>query len=53
MASGESVKRFARDKFLGDLPFEFSAVGAVPGHGLHPLKARQPRSIPNLQDVHR
>jgi hypothetical protein len=25
----------------------------VPGHGFHPLKARQSRSIPNLQDVHR
>jgi putative ABC transport system substrate-binding protein len=25
----------------------------VLGHGFHPLKARQPRSIPNLQSVHR
>ena len=25
----------------------------VRGHGFHPLKARQPRSIPNLQSVHR
>jgi hypothetical protein len=23
------------------------------GHGFHPLKARHPQSIPNLQDVHR
>ena len=53
MPSGESVKRFARDKFLGDLPFELDAVGAVLGHGFHPLKARQLRSIHNLQSVHR
>jgi hypothetical protein len=32
--------------------FEFDAVGTVPGHGFHSLKARQ-WSIPNLQDVHR
>jgi hypothetical protein len=25
----------------------------VLGHGFHPLKARQPRSIPKLQSVHR
>jgi hypothetical protein len=28
-------------------------MGAVLGHGFHPLKARQPRSIPKLQSVHR
>jgi transposase len=28
-------------------------MGAVLGHGFHPLKARQPRSIANLQSVHR
>jgi hypothetical protein len=28
-------------------------MGAVLGHGFHPLKARQRRSIPNLQIVHR
>ena len=28
-------------------------MGAVLGHGFHPLKARQPSSIPNLQSVHR
>src|SRR5580693_6297973 len=28
-------------------------MGAVLGHGFHPLKARQSRSIPNLQTVHR
>ena len=28
-------------------------MGAVLGHGFHPLKARQCRSIPNLQTVHR
>jgi hypothetical protein len=53
MAPGESVKRFARNEFLGDLSFEFDAMGTVPGHGFHPLKARQSQSIPNLQDVHR
>jgi len=49
--SGESVKRFARNEFLGDLSFEFDAMGTVPGHGFHPLKARRSWSIPNLQDV--
>jgi hypothetical protein len=53
VASGERVKRFARNEFLGDLSFEFDAMGTVPGHGFHPLKARQSWSIPNLQDVHR
>ena len=40
-------------KFLGDLSFELDAMGAVLSHGFHPLKARQRRSIPNLQTVHR
>ena len=53
MAFGETVECLASEEFLGNLPFEFDAVGAVPGHGFHPLKARQSRSIPNLQDVHR
>jgi hypothetical protein len=53
MAFGESVKRFARNKFLSDLSFEFDAVGAVPGHGFHPPKARQSWSIPIPQNVHR
>jgi hypothetical protein len=47
------VKRFARDKLLGDPSFEFDAMGAVSGHGFHPPKARQPWSIPSPQDVHR
>jgi hypothetical protein len=42
MSAGESVERFARNKLLGNLPFEFDAMGAVLGHGFHPLKARQP-----------
>jgi len=53
VASGERVKRFARNEFLGDLSFEFDAMGTVPGHGFHPLKAQQSWSIPNLQDAHR
>jgi hypothetical protein len=32
---------------------EFDAMGAVLGHGFHPLKARLARSIPNLRSVHR
>jgi hypothetical protein len=47
------MKRLACNEVLGDLPFEFDAVGAVLGHGFHPLKVRQLRSIPNLQSVHR
>jgi hypothetical protein len=53
MSAGEGVERLARDELLSDLTFEFDAVGAVLGHGLHPLKARRSRSIPNLQAVHR
>ena len=47
------MERFARNELLGDLPFEFDSMGAVLGHGFHPLKARQARSIPNLRSVHR
>jgi hypothetical protein len=47
------VERFARKELLGDLPFEFDVMGAVLGHGFHPLKARHLRSIPNLGSVHR
>jgi transposase len=50
---GERVKRFARNKFLGDPSFKLDAMGAVSGHGFHPPKARQSRSIPIPQDVHR
>jgi hypothetical protein len=46
------VQRFARDELLRLLPFEFDAMLTVLGHGFHPLKARQSRSIPNLQSVH-
>jgi hypothetical protein len=53
MSAGEGVERLARDELLSDLPFELYAVGVVLGHGLHPLKARRSRSIPNLQAVHR
>jgi hypothetical protein len=53
MASVKRVKRFARNKFLGDLSFEFDAMGAVSGHGFHPPKARQSCPIPIPQDVHR
>jgi hypothetical protein len=44
--SPRAMERFARNELLGDLPFEFDAVKAVFGHGFHPLKARQLRSIP-------
>jgi hypothetical protein len=47
------MERLACNEVLGDLPFELDAMGAVLGHGFHPLKARQPRSIPKLQSVHR
>jgi hypothetical protein len=56
----ETSWRFARlwslssaNEFLGDLPFQFGAIGTMLGHGFHPLKARRSRSIPNPQDVHR
>ena len=41
MSAGEGVQCLARDKFLGDLPFEFDAVGAVLGRGFDPQKARE------------
>ena len=53
VAFGETVECLARNEVLGDLSFELDAMGAVLGHGFHPLKARQRRSIPNLQTVHR
>jgi len=34
------MKRLACNEVLGDLLFEFDAVGAVLGYGFHPLKAR-------------
>jgi hypothetical protein len=34
------MQRLACNEVLGDLPFELDAVGAVLGHGFHPLKAR-------------
>jgi hypothetical protein len=34
------MERLACNEVLGDLPFELDAVGAVLGHGFHPLKAR-------------
>ena len=53
MPFGEVVEGFARNEVQGDLSFELDAMGTVLGHGFHPLKARQRRSIPNLQAVHR
>ena len=47
------MERLAGNEVLRDLPFELDAVGAVLRHGFHPLKARQPRSIPNPQSVRR
>jgi acetylglutamate synthase len=53
VSAGEGTKRLASNEVLGNLSFELDAVGAVLGHGFHPLKARQPRSIPNLHSVYR
>jgi hypothetical protein len=47
------VECLASEEFLGNLPLEVDAVGTVPGHGFHPLKARLSWSIPNPQTVHR
>ena len=41
------------DALRKDYSITSSARGAVFGHGFHPLKARQPRAIPNFQSVHR
>jgi hypothetical protein len=32
------TKHDYRNEVRGDLPFEFTAMGAVLGHGFHPLK---------------
>jgi hypothetical protein len=53
VAFGKTMECLARNEVLGDLSFELDAMGAVLGHGFHPLKARQRRSIPNPQTVHR
>jgi hypothetical protein len=53
LAFGKTMECLARNEVLGDLSFELDAMGAVLGHGFHPLKARQFRSIPNPQIVHR
>src|SRR6185312_130922 len=53
VAFGETVECLARNEVQGDLSFELDAMDAVLGHGFPPLKARQRRSIPNLQTVHR
>jgi hypothetical protein len=53
VAFGETVECLARNEVQGNLSFELDAMDAVLGHGFHPLKARQRRSIPNLQTVHR
>ena len=39
VAFRETVERVAGNEFLGDLPFELDAMGAMLGHGFHPLKA--------------
>ena len=51
MAFRETVERLAGNEFLGDLPLELDAMGAMLGHGFDPPKARRSQSIPNLQDV--
>src|SRR5580692_9806183 len=53
VAFGETVECLARNEVQRDLSFELDAMDALLGHGFHPLKARQRRSIPNLQTVHR
>ena len=53
VAFGETVECLARNEVEGDLSFELDAMDAVLGHGFHPLKARQRRSIRNLLAVHR
>ena len=39
-AERAGLKRLACHEVLDNLPFELDAVGAVVGHGFHPLKAR-------------
>jgi hypothetical protein len=46
VALGQTEQGLPGDEFLRDLSLEFDAVGSVPGHGFHPLKAQPPWSIP-------
>ena len=40
MPLGERVQALPGNEFLRDLPLERDAVGALSGHGFHPLKAQ-------------
>ena len=53
MSARKRVECLNRNERPCNLPFGLDAMGLVLGHGFHPLKARQRRSIPNLQTVHR
>jgi hypothetical protein len=50
-SAGESMERLACNEILGNLPGKLDSVGAVLGHGFHPLIAQRP--TPNLESVHR
>jgi len=39
------MQRLAGDELLRNLPLERGAMGAMLGHGFHPLKAQHRRSI--------
>ena len=52
VALRQCVKGLSFNVFLGDLTLEIGAVAAVFGHGFHPWKTRQSRSISNLQSVY-
>ena len=41
----QAVKRVAGEKFLGDLTFEFNAVGSIPSHKLSSFESPVYRSI--------
>ena len=51
MAPGKPMKGLAGEELLRNLTLELDAVGAVLGHGFHPLKARHTRSIPCASPV--
>src|SRR6266566_2500925 len=52
MTLRQRMQSLACNVFVSDLTLEFDAGGVVLGHGFHPWKARQPRSIPNPRPVH-
>src|SRR5262249_54371755 len=51
MPLGKRVQALPGNELLRDLPLELNAVGTLPGHGFHPLKAQLTLSNHSSQTV--